>query len=280
MKPEYKISSFEEFISHVCELDSTINKYDSENNYISLFRGQEDEWDLLPKIGRYEYLRYLFSWDEISGDDKGRLIEFLEKNYCNMKNAKIENVDDGKAINVTTEKNSISLKLNDENTNVYLKINDIKNELMAQMENSKLNIYKSNNILVKEKRILEEFQRLSFPYLNSNSNCNEWDMLALAQHHRLPTRLLDWTENPLAALWFAFIKEKQNNSDRVVWCLVVKLDEIVDPKEGSPFKQNNIRIFKPNHITKRIAAQSGWFTVHTLTNMNKFHPLNKHKFSS
>ena len=35
---------------------------------------------------------------------------------------------------------------------------------------------------------------------------NEWEWLLLMQHHSLPTRLLNWTENPLVALYFV-VKE-------------------------------------------------------------------------
>ncbi len=80
----------------------------------------------------------------------------------------------------------------------------------------------TNNIIEKEKNIFEEFKRLSYLHLDSNLNYDDdWSLLALAQQHRLPTRLLDWTGNPLAALWFACIDEKEEDSERIVWLLLL-----------------------------------------------------------
>jgi len=43
--------------------------------------------------------------------------------------------------------------------------------------------------------------------------------LFLAQHYGLPTRLFDWTENPLVALYFAVEEQEHKDRDRCVWAL-------------------------------------------------------------
>ena len=134
--------------------------------------------------------------------------------------------------------------------------------------------YFSPDIDAKEENLMREFERLAYPHLDRGLLHNKWDTLALAQHNTLPTRLLDWTENPLAALWFAFIKEKSDRSPRVVWAFSITEDEIVNTNEGTPFNPGRTMAFRPNHITRTITAQSGWFTVHKLTRESKrFVPL-------
>jgi hypothetical protein len=100
-------------------------------------------------------------------------------------------------------------------------------------------------------------------------------MLAIAQHYGMATRLLDWTDNPLVALWFA-VREGSQQSDSVVWCFPFVDDDIADQSEDSPFEGNRTKVFQPRHITRRIAAQDGWFTVHKFVR-GRFIPLEKNR---
>ena len=130
-----------------------------------------------------------------------------------------------------------------------------------------------------EKLMLAEFERTN-PSLIEFPTRNTWDRMALAQHHGLPTRLLDWTYSGTAALWFAvkpLRRVRVDLRDGVVWLLKpIKSDFLNEPK-GSPFSQNRTWIFRPRFIAKRIAAQNGVFTIHVYRANRGFVPLEKNR---
>jgi len=113
-----------------------------------------------------------------------------------------------------------------------------------------------------EHRMFQDFKRRAYPHLEIVPD-NDLDWLALAQHHGMATRLLDWTSNPLAALWFAVSEPAHEAQPAVIWALtVVESDYVLPSSAGDPWQIDRTRVFRPTHVTQRIIAQSGWFTVH------------------
>jgi hypothetical protein len=119
-----------------------------------------------------------------------------------------------------------------------------------------------------EDSMFEQFRLESKPRLPAGQ-WTHWDLLVIAQHHGMPTRLLDWSKNPLAALCFAVesppVEEKPGSKwrDGVVWVFRPPKDLFINPKPADdPFKLEASGVLRPYHIAARIVAQVGWFTAH------------------
>ncbi|KAA3609398.1 MAG: FRG domain-containing protein [Planctomycetota bacterium] len=128
-----------------------------------------------------------------------------------------------------------------------------------------------------EEDFLLQFKNCAAPFLSESylSPANDWEWLALAQHHGLPTRFLDLTSNPLVACFFAIRKEPKE--DGVVYNVrrsyVLSLGRIyrhhllgeaIEAIGSNPItpislsESKKTRIFQPPMFSRRIAAQSSY----------------------
>jgi len=145
------------------------------------------------------------------------------------------------------------------------------------------------------RRIVEDELRQEFmmraPSLSNERPQNSWDWYFLMQHSGAPTRLLDWTEAALVALYFA-VRDKKGKTDAAVWVLepwllnqsVLEVPEVIPPgAEAGLFKADaeryrpwlpdryaistelNVELpvaVYPTYFAKRISSQRSCFTVH------------------
>ncbi len=119
---------------------------------------------------------------------------------------------------------------------------------------------KINELIDIERKMLENLILRSGILLSKPPESqNFWEWLILGQHHGMPTRLLDWTTNPLVALYFACIEDKSTEAGAVY--LLDGLPKLNPQVEKDPFKIKSDYYLVPRYVTTRIPAQSAIFTV-------------------
>lgn len=142
-----------------------------------------------------------------------------------------------------------------------------------------------------ERELMTRFRQRSLPYHN-RSLADDWEALFFMQHYGVPTRLLDWTENPFVALHFALLSAKATMSsagkisfgaDSAIWVLdpvawnrhalrhVSYSGSILTPDDdalkayrpapGFAGMHNHPVSIYGAHNSPRIVAQQGVFTV-------------------
>lgn len=136
-----------------------------------------------------------------------------------------------------------------------------------------------------EAHLLRNFMRYSRQHLDARTS-NPWEALIIAEHHGLPTRLLDWSYSPLVAAHFATIGGEPGE-DRIIWRLdwkkvhrhfglpelalmVEDVDRVLGGKgigsiwdlfsEGDP-ADAFVCMLEPPALNPRIVAQSATFTL-------------------
>jgi hypothetical protein len=131
------------------------------------------------------------------------------------------------------------------------------------------------DLLSAEREMLAEFQRYSVPYLRSLPP-TDWDWMALAQHHGLPTRLLDWSINPLTALWFVVHRPREGQDHGVLWMFQPEEEDFATEEDQRSLEFSRYSVFWPRHVSERMPAQGSLFTVHkTLKTTPYFEPFER-----
>ena len=153
---------------------------------------------------------------------------------------------------------------------IYRGVSNVDYKLISTL--GRVNLKKGETLEDVERHSLRVFKERAIAFITTIP-ANNWEWLALAQHHGLPTRLIDWTRNPLVALYFS-VRNFNNDEQSAIYVLKQKNQNAVDIEiHKDPLKLNGPPLrYIPSHVTPRIIAQNGLFTFHPGDANSPFNP--------
>ncbi len=105
-----------------------------------------------------------------------------------------------------------------------------------------------------EKHLLRNFRK--YAHRDAVQQDSIWNWLALAEHHSLPTRLLDWTYSPLIAAHFATCNIEKFNVNGVLWCVnFIETHKLLPSKLKSLLKKESSTLRSAHQLTVEMLSE-------------------------